>query len=502
MLTVAQAAGSFVGPGTAVKVAGALARGVGAGASAATKAGRAASVIPAIVGGLGGAFGAENLLAGAKGFAGGAAARALKTGASEVLQEGIEEGVTQYEGQRAAMPYDSTIDPMKGVAGAAAMGAVMGAGTGGVVGALEGGHYTDLPKPTADATADVSNPRAGFMNGIEASPRVDYLADVQNAIRGGTEFSTQQTVDTVRNAMEDAWLAQNVGDSESAQVDAGVAGMQAAEAVGQQLQTEFDQAGEGASIAAVDARLRTTRILEGLQNILDSGVDNSQQVSARLNESLARINEEPLQPEEVVRVRRMTDSFKGFKGVGQTAPLPTTAPKYVDENADNGAMEALIPERKSKSMGLRHEASYLELMHRMWNQGGKEGKRAVAWSMVGLLLMGGAGGLPFMEDLEDLVDGIAQLMGYNVNAMQWRKEAMRDVVGKEMAEFVEQGLSGLPGAPIDVSGRLGLGNLIPGTGLFLSKPNRERDLLEVVGPAGDLISRGFSGARKLVTGDW
>ena len=240
MLTVAQAAGSFVGPGTAVKGAGALARGVGVGASAATKAGRAASVIPAIVGGLGGAFGAENLLAGAKGFAGGAAARALKTGASEALLEGIEEGVTQYEGQRAAMPYDSTIDPMKGVAGAAGMGAVMGAGTGGVVGALEGGHYTDLPKPTTDATADVSNPRAGFMDGIEASPRVDYLADVQNAIRGDTEFSTQQTVDTVRSAMEDAWLAQNVGDSESAQVDAGVAGMQAAEAVGQQLQTEFD----------------------------------------------------------------------------------------------------------------------------------------------------------------------------------------------------------------------------------------------------------------------
>ena len=389
LLTVAQAAGSFVGPGAAVKGAGALARGVGAGASAATKAGRAggvaagaamaggdaagtahelssnagatdeqavaagreASVIPAIVGGLGGAFGAEKLLAGAKGFAGGAAARALKTGASEALQEGIEEGVTQYEGQRAAMPYDSTIDPMKGVAGAAAMGAVMGAGTGGVVGALEGGHYTDLPKPTTDATFDVSNPRAGFMDGIEASPRFDYLADVQNAIRGGTEFSTQQTVDTVRSAMEDAWLAQNVGDSASAQVDAGVAGMQAAEAVGQQLQTEFDQAGEGASIAAVDARLRTTRILEGLQKILDSGVDNSQQVSARLNESLARINEVPLQPEEVARVRRMTDSFMGFKGVGQTAPLPTTAPKYVDENADNGAMEALIPERKSKSMG-------------------------------------------------------------------------------------------------------------------------------------------------------
>ena len=52
-----------------------------------------------------------------------------------------------------------------------------------------------------------------------------------------------------------------------------------------------------------------------------------------------------------------------------------------------------------------YSVSYLELMHRMWNQGGPEGKRAVAWSMAMLLLMGGAGGLPFMEDAEDLIDG-------------------------------------------------------------------------------------------------
>ena len=148
-----------------------------------------------------------------------------------------------------------------------------------------------------------------------------------------------------------------------------------------------------------------------------------------------------------------------------------------------------------------YSISYLELLHRMWTQGGPEGKRAVGWAFVTLALMGGAGGLPFMEDLEDLIDGIAQLMGYNVSTKQWRQRAMRDVVGKELADFMEQGVSGLPGAPIDVSGRLGMGNLLPGTGLFMTKQNRERDLLEVAGPAGDLISRGFSGARKALTGD-
>jgi hypothetical protein len=106
-----------------------------------------------------------------------------------------------------------------------------------------------------------------------------------------------------------------------------------------------------------------------------------------------------------------------------------------------------------------------------------------------------------VEAAEDLIDGAAQLMGYNLRAKHWRKEALRDLVGKELADFMEQGVSGLPGAPVDISGRLGMGNLIPGTGLLLTKQSRERDLLEIAGPAGDLVARGFGSARKLLTGD-
>ncbi|MFG0610830.1 PLxRFG domain-containing protein [Delftia sp. WSY_14] len=149
-----------------------------------------------------------------------------------------------------------------------------------------------------------------------------------------------------------------------------------------------------------------------------------------------------------------------------------------------------------------YSVSYLELMQRMWKQGGPEGKRAVGWALAMLLLMGGAGGVPFMEDAEDLIDGVGQMMGYNLSAKQWRKEALAGIVGKELAEFLEQGVSGLPGAPIDVSGRLGMGNLLPGTGLLLTKQSRERDLLEVVGPAGDLVMRGFKAGGKALTGDF
>ena len=121
-----------------------------------------------------------------------------------------------------------------------------------------------------------------------------------------------------------------------------------------------------------------------------------------------------------------------------------------------------------------YSVSYLELMQRMWTQGEAgsperaAGRRAVGWALAMLVLMGGAGGLPFMEDAEDLIDGAGQLMGYNLSSKQVRKEFLGRFVGKELADFMEQGISGLPGAPIDVSGRLGMGNLLPGTGLFLN----------------------------------
>lgn len=122
------------------------------------------------------------------------------------------------------------------------------------------------------------------------------------------------------------------------------------------------------------------------------------------------------------------------------------------------------------------------------------------WAMAMLLLMSGAGGLPFMEDIEDLVDGAGQKMGYNFSLKRERQAFLRGVFGNQMAAFMEQGISGLPGMPTDVSGRLGVGNIIPGTGLAMDKPNRERDLLELAGPGGDFVKRGFSALGMALTG--
>lgn len=149
----------------------------------------------------------------------------------------------------------------------------------------------------------------------------------------------------------------------------------------------------------------------------------------------------------------------------------------------------------------QYSVSYVELMHRMWSTGGADGKKAALLGLVVLFLMSGADGLPFAEDVQDLIDGALQRMGYNASVRKAKEQFFIDLLGEGGAQFMERGLSGLPGSPVDVSGRMGLGNLIPGTGALYRKDNYSRDALEVLGPAGDLLGRAAQAGEKALKGE-
>ena len=153
-----------------------------------------------------------------------------------------------------------------------------------------------------------------------------------------------------------------------------------------------------------------------------------------------------------------------------------------------------------------YTVSYMELMHRLWTQGEKgsverkQGQKAVGIMLGTLFLLGGAGGLPFMEDAEDLIDGIGQIMGYNFSSKKVRQDFLDEWVGEMAGDFIDGGISSVSGSPTDVSGRLGLGNLIPGTGIFKERTSNSRDVLEIVGPAGDFVGRVATGTRDIAKG--
>ena len=141
----------------------------------ATRAARSASVVPAAIGATLGPLGAERILAGAgRPLTASRTKNALLTGGVDAGTEGFEEGVTQYSGQKAASQYNPTIDPMKGVAGAATAGAVMGAGPGLVVGALQ---TPAVPNPLQSVVDQAQKPgsvlsRAVVSTGVADQPIV------------------------------------------------------------------------------------------------------------------------------------------------------------------------------------------------------------------------------------------------------------------------------------------------------------------------------------------
>ena len=146
---------------------------------------------------------------------------------------------------------------------------------------------------------------------------------------------------------------------------------------------------------------------------------------------------------------------------------------------------------------------YLEFLTRMWKSG-PEGKKAVAVALALLLLMGGAGGLPFADDLDDLIDTLGQAMGHDTNSKRWKRQFIAKTLGlgDAAAEVAARGLTALPGVPLDLSLRMGMGNLLPATGLFLrSNTDTAKQLLEVAGAAGGLASSVKDGVTKALGGD-
>lgn len=137
---------------------------------------------------------------------------------------------------------------------------------------------------------------------------------------------------------------------------------------------------------------------------------------------------------------------------------------------------------------------YVEFLQRLATAGEPgsperaRGQKAAALALLALVLLAGMKGLPFAEDAEDLIDTVAQALGYNWTTDAQVDKWMNDTLGEVWADIAQHGLSGVPGVPFDVSQRLGMANLLPGTGLLKqSETNKQNQVLEVFGVAGSAV---------------
>lgn len=132
---------------------------------------------------------------------------------------------------------------------------------------------------------------------------------------------------------------------------------------------------------------------------------------------------------------------------------------------------------------------YMEMLNRMWSRGGPEGKRAALIMMAVLMLASGEEGLPFAQDLDDLLDTVGQMFGLDTNMRRNKRRLAHQILGKSLGDLFLYGVSST--LPLDFAGRLGLGNLVPGTGMLKpsSESGRVREVSEVFGPAAGLATQ-------------
>jgi hypothetical protein len=143
----------------------------------------------------------------------------------------------------------------------------------------------------------------------------------------------------------------------------------------------------------------------------------------------------------------------------------------------------------------QYSVSYVEFLKRLPLQ-----QRMLALGI--MFLASGLNGIPFADDLDDLIDTIAQALGFNFNTKEKKRQFIAKAIGQAGGNFVLNGVSAIPGVPLDVQGRLGMSNLIPGTGVFKrSTSDKGREMAEAVGPIGGVLDNVGKALGSLAKGD-
>lgn len=102
--------------------------------------------------------------------------------------------------------------------------------------------------------------------------------------------------------------------------------------------------------------------------------------------------------------------------------------------------------------------------------------------LTSLWVLSGMQGLPFAEDIEDLLDTLAQALGFKSGSIRREIAKFVDGVFPGMSPFFLQGIVNSM-VPADIAGRVSLGNVFPGTGVLLSGADVGRELADIAGPA-------------------
>lgn len=360
-LATAQAAGSFVAPGAAIKGARGAATllglgkkgvdraGLGAGSVSsgmlsggdaagnaydlvmgsqelahlpyeerhllATDAARKASIAPGVFGAATGFIGAEGALAR------NASRGILRTTGVEAGSEFIDEGLTQYSARRAASEYDTTINPMEGVAGSALLGGALGGITGAGVG-LATRSPAEIRRPLVDPSNPGQEAHLLGARGGGQHPVVPGQADIDKAFTNSQLplFQAETQPDLFPGTLvnpdgsfrmpQDA-LAPPPGASPPAEEQANPR---------QQLITEVRQAFEQALVQTGVQNANKGQVTRTVNSMLN-GVNTKEELAAKINGEIAAL-QSTKRPNDMARAETLSNWRDNLMGVSEQQRLP------------------------------------------------------------------------------------------------------------------------------------------------------------------------------------
>lgn len=136
----------------------------------------------------------------------------------------------------------------------------------------------------------------------------------------------------------------------------------------------------------------------------------------------------------------------------------------------------------------------------------KQNPKAAVFMLTALFIAAGINGMPFAEDLMDVVDTLAQrLFKSPFNSQRALKNILKNaseaIVGTDLSGVFLNGLvNELTG--LSFASRVGLGNLIPGTRMFAADADYKRVAQEMLGPVASQVIGGFEAVESLSKGDF
>jgi len=126
--------------------------------------------------------------------------------------------------------------------------------------------------------------------------------------------------------------------------------------------------------------------------------------------------------------------------------------------------------------------------------------------LLSMAVAAGVNGMPFAEDLMDLIDVVSQrLFGAPFNSRRalrnWFKQGSEAITGADLSGVLMNGVVN-EATGLNFASRVGMGNLIPGTRLGAADADYANLMQEMLGPVGSLVTGWVKGVGSVTKGEF